>query len=181
MKSKMSSSANRMVSIILQDDMDFCNGRTDFVIQDGELLVRFDSSEWKEVLDYITIINNWYTTKDPITVMDKLRLVYGRIGDCIESTKEREIYSLWQEGMTKFKTELKKVYDKCIKKGIFKEENANITVAFNTENKIVCALCHERPEKGIKLSKCSKCLASYYCSKECQKSHWKEHKKVCSK
>jgi hypothetical protein len=30
-----------------------------------------------------------------------------------------------------------------------------------------------------KLSKCSRCESGLYCSKECQKSDWKRHKKVC--
>jgi len=31
------------------------------------------------------------------------------------------------------------------------------------------------------LKKCSKCQNTYYCSKECQVSDWKEHKKTCCK
>jgi hypothetical protein len=30
-----------------------------------------------------------------------------------------------------------------------------------------------------KLLKCSRCESGLYCSKECQKSDWKRHKKVC--
>lgn len=33
--------------------------------------------------------------------------------------------------------------------------------------------------KGVK--KCSKCRATYYCCKACQKTHWKKHKKECYK
>jgi hypothetical protein len=43
------------------------------------------------------------------------------------------------------------------------------------QNKTECHLC------GIKgkMLKCSNCLGSYYCSKECQKLHYKEHKSNC--
>lgn len=37
-----------------------------------------------------------------------------------------------------------------------------------------CSLCNNY--KNVK--KCS-CLSIYYCGIECQKNHWKEHKKVC--
>ena len=33
-------------------------------------------------------------------------------------------------------------------------------------------------QQGTK--RCSKCQTVYYCSKECQKAHWKIHKKGCS-
>ena len=29
------------------------------------------------------------------------------------------------------------------------------------------------------LSKCGNCNCAYYCSAECQKNHWKEHKAQC--
>ncbi|KAF2092664.1 hypothetical protein NA57DRAFT_82032 [Rhizodiscina lignyota] len=29
------------------------------------------------------------------------------------------------------------------------------------------------------LSRCAKCRSAWYCSRECQKNNWKEHKKVC--
>ena len=28
--------------------------------------------------------------------------------------------------------------------------------------------------------KCAKCMVVFYCSKDCQKAHWKQHKKVCT-
>ena len=39
----------------------------------------------------------------------------------------------------------------------------------------LCEICHSPSKK-----KCSICLKSYYCSKNCQISHWSEHKKVCN-
>jgi RNase P subunit RPR2 len=39
-----------------------------------------------------------------------------------------------------------------------------------------CAVCKE---PLVKLLKCSKCLASFYCGPACQRADWSEHKKVC--
>lgn len=45
----------------------------------------------------------------------------------------------------------------------------------------VCANClRTESEEGKGLKSCSKCLLTFYCSKECQKDHWKSaHKKEC--
>lgn len=40
--------------------------------------------------------------------------------------------------------------------------------------KLPCALCGERGSAW-----CSRCKSTWYCSKDCQKLDWKEHKKVC--
>jgi len=40
-----------------------------------------------------------------------------------------------------------------------------------------CAKCKE---SKLKMYKCSKCLTARYCGEECQKAHWREHKKKCS-
>ena len=42
-----------------------------------------------------------------------------------------------------------------------------------------CAYCKRKSAKGFK--KCSACMEVYYCSRKCQKSDWKTHKKVCCK
>lgn len=42
--------------------------------------------------------------------------------------------------------------------------------------KILCAGCHHTK---LDLMQCSQCRSYYYCSKECQVSHWKTHKKEC--
>ena len=44
----------------------------------------------------------------------------------------------------------------------------------------VCILCGRSAPEGEKLKRCARCTAEY-CSKECQTSHWNEHKKVCKK
>lgn len=42
-----------------------------------------------------------------------------------------------------------------------------------------CAWCDTQSTPKQKLSCCSLCKNTYYCSKECQTAHWKMHKKVC--
>ena len=44
----------------------------------------------------------------------------------------------------------------------------------------VCAFCEESPLRAaLTLSRCSRCKQVVYCSAECQKAHWKLHKKGC--
>lgn len=40
-----------------------------------------------------------------------------------------------------------------------------------------CEYCKEREKK---MMVCGQCRQTYYCSRECQKKNWKEHKKSCS-
>ncbi|KAK6525427.1 hypothetical protein TWF694_005565 [Orbilia ellipsospora] len=42
----------------------------------------------------------------------------------------------------------------------------------------VCATCGN---SGETIKHCAKCKSEFYCSRDCQKAHWKEHKKVCGK
>lgn len=42
-----------------------------------------------------------------------------------------------------------------------------------------CSYCFKGPEE--KFSYCTKCRIACYCSKACQKAHWKDHKLVCKK
>lgn len=42
-------------------------------------------------------------------------------------------------------------------------------------DKNICEYCGQDDAKAI----CSKCTACYYCSRECQKEDWKEHRKIC--
>jgi len=41
-----------------------------------------------------------------------------------------------------------------------------------------CAQCHK---SDMKLKTCPRCGSITYCSKKCQKKHWKTHKKICRK
>lgn len=46
---------------------------------------------------------------------------------------------------------------------------------------VACGGCGaEKKEGGEALLRCAKCKKRGYCSAECQKAHWKLHKKVCS-
>lgn len=40
-----------------------------------------------------------------------------------------------------------------------------------------CASCSSEPGK----KRCAICKSVHYCSRECQRNHWKAHKKTCSK
>ena len=43
-----------------------------------------------------------------------------------------------------------------------------------------CANCNKVQDSGeVTLQRCSGCRAAYYCSKDCQKADWKNHKKTC--
>lgn len=42
--------------------------------------------------------------------------------------------------------------------------------------RVRCAQCWKFPRHALK---CAECLMTEYCSRECQRLHWKEHKKVC--
>ena len=42
------------------------------------------------------------------------------------------------------------------------------------EDQDICATCNKAAE-----TKCTNCRKVFYCSKECQKRHWKEHKYDC--
>lgn len=43
-----------------------------------------------------------------------------------------------------------------------------------------CNTCH-KAEPEVNLKRCAKCSATLYCSRECQKSDWKAHRKICGK
>jgi hypothetical protein len=42
-----------------------------------------------------------------------------------------------------------------------------------------CRKCDEVDDASERFKQCSRCKVAYYCSRECQKEHWKIHKKEC--
>ena len=53
-----------------------------------------------------------------------------------------------------------------------------IVVADRIADPVACGYCKE-PETVASFRKCSQCLTVSYCSRKCQKSHWKQHKPTC--
>ena len=43
-----------------------------------------------------------------------------------------------------------------------------------------CAHCARLPGPTVRVHKCAQCRRVYYCSRDCQKSHWPKHKTFCS-
>eukprot|EP01104_Vermistella_antarctica_P000971 TRINITY_DN11043_c0_g1_i1.p1 TRINITY_DN11043_c0_g1~~TRINITY_DN11043_c0_g1_i1.p1 ORF type:complete len:571 (-),score=54.04 TRINITY_DN11043_c0_g1_i1:25-1620(-) len=44
---------------------------------------------------------------------------------------------------------------------------------------IMCARCKKKKTSQKKMGKCSGCRSAHYCTPQCQKQHWKQHKRVC--
>lgn len=44
-----------------------------------------------------------------------------------------------------------------------------------------CAFCEAKETKGSQLLRCGVCKASFYCNVDCQKAHWKVHKRSCTR
>ncbi len=69
------------------------------------------------------------------------------------------LFSVESNGVLK-KTTPKKARKKLMRKGNMSK---------------LCAVCH-----GTAGKKCGKCDTVRYCSRKCQRKHWKSHKKICA-
>ena len=49
----------------------------------------------------------------------------------------------------------------------------------NEDTCTICAMCGKMVKSSV--NKCSRCKKVHYCNRDCQKSHWKVHKKECGK
>lgn len=67
--------------------------------------------------------------------------------------------------------ELSDVLNKAFKKQEFAEQKA-VSISCNS-----CAVCNKKQCQ----KRCSNCKKVYYCSADCQKSHWQKHKLDCKK
>lgn len=43
-----------------------------------------------------------------------------------------------------------------------------------------CAFCDKTASPDVSLKRCAKCQTTQYCSRDCQKADWKQHKKLCT-
>ena len=60
---------------------------------------------------------------------------------------------------------------------------AELGLGVYAESLYCCIPCKTKPSEDVTLSRCSRCLGVWYCSKKCQTIHWKEggHKECCNK
>ena len=67
--------------------------------------------------------------------------------------------------------------------GITKVVGADVLAQMNaaeTDHEMACWMCKStRTPIGTKLLSCQGCSKAMYCSKECQKKDWKNHKSIC--
>ena len=57
--------------------------------------------------------------------------------------------------------------------------SGTLPVGFRSVKHQRCFGCNELPGPGANLSKCSACHTAFYCSRECQKTDWPNHKAQC--
>eukprot|EP00952_Eustigmatos_sp_NYUAD-ZCMA_P008625 35898-Eustigmatos_ZCMA.PRE.1 len=44
----------------------------------------------------------------------------------------------------------------------------------------ICCGCLSIPQPGQSLLLCGRCLTAEYCTKQCQRAHWRSHRAVCA-
>jgi hypothetical protein len=89
----------------------------------------------------------------------------------------------WQRFHRRYLSHQSKPDDnKELSKGILKAQKKGVKSTTNLTQGEMCANCYVL-EKTLheKLLKCGQCRLIKYCSRECQREHWKAHKKQCKK
>ena len=61
-----------------------------------------------------------------------------------------------------------------------KDSETEPTTNNGTPTELLCSACGKKGDKCT-LMKCRACKCVWYCDKECQNKHWKEHKKECKR
>ena len=62
---------------------------------------------------------------------------------------------------------------------IFTGQEVFPTEVSGTSSTETCGFCGAKPSESSRLLNCGRCKKIKYCSKECQKNHWKQHKPSC--
>jgi hypothetical protein len=89
----------------------------------------------------------------------------------------------WQRFRRRFLSQEAKPDDnKALSKTVLKASKKQVKSTTNLTEGEMCANCYVL-EKTLhdKLLKCGQCRLIKYCSRECQREHWKAHKKQCKK
>jgi len=80
--------------------------------------------------------------------------------------------------MPKFE-EIENALKQAEKQGTFLKLEPEI---LRMKNKVCNSVCCQKcklPESDTLFKKCEHCRLAYFCSRKCQKKHWKQHKKLC--
>merc|ERR1719387_1488271 len=92
--------------------------------------------------------------------------------NCRNRMKEMKGFSRIQKEMEKIALYVKENYNR---------ESLIADIEEAKEKKaIICAQCTLIEEPGVLFQKCGRCKMAFYCSRKCQKKHYKIHKKVCN-
>ena len=94
---------------------------------------------------------------------------YPRSSEAIDNVRQKVIDTLGSAEMMEFARRSISHHEFIV--------SMKFIVDFYTKNdEVRCASCSTAPEKAMR---CSRCKMVVYCSRQCQKDHWKAHKKDC--
>ena len=114
------------------------------------------------------------------------------VGDCLNNMDASAVVGFGGEDLMRLT--ILKVMDavvlhRQVKGGVFSEECDSIrqqieqskTSIQQAHNHIFCSNCEKQSACSLDLFACGRCRAVQYCSKECQRTHWKTggHRKLC--